>query len=766
MAGKVEAEGNLMSLMNFSDTCTNNCFYSLFRDCDDLLTAPDLPATGLADGCYKSTFLGCTSLTAGPILSATTLKTSCYSNMFNGCSSLTIAPQLPASILAIDCYNYMFANCSSLSSITVEFTSWNVVNSTNNWVQNVAASGIFTKPSGLSEEYGDSRIPTNWGVQEPVINPLTFKGLSNSNAVQLQRIGSPSTIVLDYSKNNGPWTTYNVGDIIEFNQGETVAFKGVNDHFSRDNSSHYRFYMSGSIEASGNIQSLMNFIDSCTDFCYQSMFYNCSSLITAPQLPATTLAPSCYWRMFAGCSALTSAPSVLPATTLANGCYYLMFNNCKALKTAPQLPASSLTLYCYRQMFSGCISLTSAPALPATGLHGGCYSSMFSDCRALSTAPQLPVTTLVDDCYANMFSWCISLTSAPALPATTLANGCYYGMFSHCTSLSSIEVAFTNWTEAFEATYNWVGSITTSGTFYKPSALNAEYGNHRIPINWQVINKDQPLTFKGLSNSNAVQLTKLGSPSAIVLDYSKNNGSWTTYNIGDVIELNQNDTVAFSGANDHFSKSLNDYYRFAMSGTIEASGNIQSLMNFSDYCKSNCFNYLFIYCDSLIKAPRLPVKNLVYNNASYCYYGLFAYCTNLSTAPELPATELADRCYSWMFLGCTSLTAAPLQLPATTLAPYCYAGMFEGCTSLTSFRDNTWSGISLVDHCFYRMFYGCSNLSSIYIQFSDWKASVNATKDWVSGVAVDGTFTKSNNLSEQYGTSYIPVGWTVTYISP
>ena len=92
--------------------------------------------------------------------------------------------------------------------------------------------------------------------------------------------------------------------------------------------------------------------------------------------------------------------------------------------------------------------------------------------------------------------------------------------------------------------------------------------------------------------------------------------------------------------------------------------------------------------------------------------------------------------------------------------------MFEGCTSLTSFRDNTWSGISLVDHCFYRMFYGCSNLSSIYIQFSDWKASVNATKDWVSGVAVDGTFTKSNNLSEQYGTSYIPVGWTVTYISP
>ena len=45
------------------------------------------------------------------------------------------------------------------------------------------------------------------------------------------------------------------------------------------------------------------------------MFENCTSLTTAPTLPATTLALACYVGMFKGCSSLTTTPS-LPATTL------------------------------------------------------------------------------------------------------------------------------------------------------------------------------------------------------------------------------------------------------------------------------------------------------------------------------------------------------------------------------------------------------------------------------------------------------------------
>ena len=61
------------------------------------------------------------------------------------------------------------------------------------------------------------------------------------------------------------------------------------------------------------------------------MFYGCTSLTTAPSLPATTLAQDCYIAMFYNCTSLTTVPE-LPATTLASYCYQSMFYNCTSLK--------------------------------------------------------------------------------------------------------------------------------------------------------------------------------------------------------------------------------------------------------------------------------------------------------------------------------------------------------------------------------------------------------------------------------------------------
>ena len=63
------------------------------------------------------------------------------------------------------------------------------------------------------------------------------------------------------------------------------------------------------------------------------MFQDCTSLTTAPELPATTLGTSCYMNMFRGCTSLTTAPA-LPATTLANNCYAYMFSGCTSLKVS------------------------------------------------------------------------------------------------------------------------------------------------------------------------------------------------------------------------------------------------------------------------------------------------------------------------------------------------------------------------------------------------------------------------------------------------
>ena len=148
-------------------TLAQACYSNMFNRCNLLTTAPALPATTLASNCYSNMFSGCTSLTTAPALPATTLENSCYSQMFTGCTSLTTAPVLSATTLIQRCYDRMFRNCTLLSNITCLATSYiNTNYSTNNWLQNISSSGIFTKAAGVEWPTGASGIPSSWTVIE------------------------------------------------------------------------------------------------------------------------------------------------------------------------------------------------------------------------------------------------------------------------------------------------------------------------------------------------------------------------------------------------------------------------------------------------------------------------------------------------------------------------------------------------------------------------------------------------------------------------
>ena len=220
------------------------------------------------------------------------------------------------------------------------------------------------------------------------------------------------------------------------------------------------------------------------NYCYTYMFNGCTNLTTAPALPATTLASNCYSGMFEGCKNLTTAPA-LPATTLASNCYGFMFNGCTSLTTAPALPATTLAYYCYGYMFKGCTSLTTAPALPATTLANYCYTYMFNGCTNLTTAPALPATTLASNCYSGMFEGCKNLTTAPALPATTLASNCYYRMFYSCRKIKLSSTASGTYTKAYRIPKSGTGTMgtnsmsnmftNTGGTFKGTPKINTTY---------------------------------------------------------------------------------------------------------------------------------------------------------------------------------------------------------------------------------------------------------------------------------------------------
>ena len=301
-------------------------------------------------------------------------------------------------------------------------------------IQGTPASGVLDFWNNVTLIGNISSVLCSRPEPEPEpYDGLIFTAQEANSSVTL----NGGSLQLEYCTNtNVEWQNYTLGTTINLaNIDDWVEMR--NRGLQTNDIGGHQFTMTGKIAASGNIQYLLDKTGellSAPDYCYQQMFAGCTSLTTAPSLPATTLANYCYFAMFVGCTSLTTAPS-LPATTLANYCYSAMFKGCTSLTTAPSLPATTLAHSCYNNMFRECSNLTTAPSLPATTLADYCYSAMFEDCTSLTTAPSLPATTLANYCYFYMFKGCTSLTTAPSLPATTLARSCYRAMFLVCSSL-------------------------------------------------------------------------------------------------------------------------------------------------------------------------------------------------------------------------------------------------------------------------------------------------------------------------------------------
>ena len=171
------------------------------------------------------------------------------------------------------------------------------------------------------------------------------------------------------------------------------------------------------------------------------------------------------------------------------------------------------------------------------------------------------------------------------------------------------------------------------------------------------------------------------------LEYTNGSG-WKTWD-GSAIasgEIENNHCIYLRGIeNSKITGGNPDNAKWRIIGTnIACNGDIDLLLDYLTVKSGNrpalasfCYSRMFGGCTSLTAAPSLPATTL----AVGCYARMFQGCTNLTAAPSLPATTLASSCYYYMFQGCTSLTAAP-SLPATTLASYCYTKMFDGCKKI------------------------------------------------------------------------------------
>ena len=214
----------------------------------------------------------------------------------------------------------------------------------------------------------------------------------------------------------------------------------------------------------------------------------------------------------------------------------------------------------------------------------------------------------------------------------------------------------------------------------------------------------KPLTFKATQDGSTIKLTKSGSPTGTFQMSTDGGKNWVDYTIDDVIRLNIGDEVSFRTKTTRTSNQSDvKYFRFNMTGKIEAWHNVMSLYRTNNFATAN-------------------------TAVSYAFYMLFYGCTSLTKAPVLPATTLTLGCYAYMFFRC-SLTKAP-ELPATTLVNTCYMSMFSGCQSLKEVR------------------------------IAATKTASHALEEWLFNVSSTGDFYCDPNATIfPTGDSGIPEGW-------
>ena len=637
--GNIEAEGNIMSFVygdNFEHQTVHKtgAYRYMFADCTALTSCENIVFTDVAMGnrTCDCMFTGCTNLEKVPsVLPAMSLNEFSYCKMFYGCSKLKKAPKLPATSLANRAYYQMFSGCTSLDEIWCSYTGSDT-SFTENWVANVAPTGIFHK--NLEEKTawsrGNNGIPYTWEV-DGLDDYFTIE------AIEASQIRS-SKGNWQYSIDGQPWSAMAAGAMIPLAAGEKMRIRSNSNIAGATSDARGNGCFSGStgtFKASGNIKSLCL----ADNYDLQPVLYQDS-----------------FTNLFKGCTAITSVEDVKFPTTLVHDDFPWAFSGCTRLTKVAVLPAESATSNShYWEMFLGCTALTEVPE------------------------NMLPSLTVGQAAYRSMFQGCTSLVKAPKLPATGLTTDSYIYMFSGCTSLNEIWCSYTGSNSSYMS--NWVANVSPTGVFHKDmeNLTTWSRGVNGIPATWAVADVENYFTIEAIEPSVIKHTSDWyrSLDGGVTWEYIAANVG-TSLQPGEKVMYNANKTPVtgspYTGIGS-FSAST---------GVYKAYGNPKSLMysdNFSDKTPNKYRSYqkLFLKCTGLTDASGIILPE--YLEADTAYAEMFEGCTSLTKIPEYVGKDSRTEGRYAMFSGCTSLEYGP-KLPAETIVGTDYYRMFYDCTSL------------------------------------------------------------------------------------
>ena len=202
----------------------------------------------------------------------------------------------------------------------------------------IAARQIaFGKAAGKKEE-----PPAYWGLC------FTAEEAGSTVAMTTRTLstgGKAPNVTLETSYDGKTWepfyvndtvvTLHDVGDRVYFRAGEAgnKRLAAIPGFSSSVPSSNY-FVLTGLISASGSINSLLNGLEetvSLNTYAFAYLFLRCSSLTTAPELPAEVFSNGCYRGLFYGCNSLRGEIYIQAGGSVATYSCINMFTNCSSL---------------------------------------------------------------------------------------------------------------------------------------------------------------------------------------------------------------------------------------------------------------------------------------------------------------------------------------------------------------------------------------------------------------------------------------------------
>lgn len=255
------------------------------------------------------------------------------------------------------------------------------------------------------------------------------------------------------------------------------------------------------------------------------------------------------------------------------------------------------------------------------------------------------------------------------------------------------------------------------------------------------IDSDFDLNYMWLQNTSndttTFNLNKSGTPNASELYYSFDKLTWTAFDLTqttNTVNVPSGKKIWFRGNNSGgFNASVNNNYRFSMSGTHTVGGDIRSIISSTGFESVTTMN-------------------------NGCFCQLFIDNTNLTSATDLliPFSTIPKEGLRALFNGCTSLTNLPLLTSITTVGENGFR-YFAAATKISSVDV---SGVLNVGtSAFNSAFYNCSNLNQVKCpNIATWETS--KFSNWLYGVSSSGTFEKPSDLEvTTQSTSGIPKGW-------